>query len=70
MHRAIGFGLIAVGVVLLVLGFNAADSFSSEVSEFFTGEPSNRAIWLMIGGVAAVAVGVALSAMSRRALTR
>lgn len=70
MHRALGFGLIAVGVVLLVLGFNAADSFSSEVSEFFTGEPTNRAIWLMIGGVAALATGVALSAMSRRALTR
>ena len=70
MHRAIGFGLMAVGVVLLVLGFQAADSFASDVSRFFTGEPTNRAVWLMIGGVAAVAVGIALTAMSRRALTR
>jgi hypothetical protein len=70
MHRAVGFGLIAVGVVLLVLGFQAADSFASDVHKFFTGDPTDRAVWLMIGGVAAAAVGIALTVMPRRALTR
>lgn len=70
MHRAIGFGLAAVGVVLFVLGVNAADSFASDVSRFFTGEPTDRAVWLMIGGVAAIVVGGVLAASSRRDIAR
>lgn len=70
MHRAIGLGLLAVGVVLLVIGISAADSFSSDVSRFFTGEPTNRAVWYMIGGVAAIVTGGVVAAMSKRALVK
>ena len=67
MTRALAFGLIAVGIVLLVLGINSADSVSSEVKEFFEGTPTDKSIWLLIGGVLALVVGLgALFAAGRR----
>ncbi|MCC6677256.1 MAG: DUF3185 family protein [Phycisphaerales bacterium] len=68
MQKVIGLVLIAVGVVLLVLGISAADSLSSDISRFFTGEPTDRAIWLLIGGVAAIVGGGVLAALPGRAL--
>jgi hypothetical protein len=70
MHRAIGLGVLAVGIVLLVLGISAADSPASEWSRFFTGEPTDRAIWLMIGGVAGIVVGGVMAAMSKKQLVK
>lgn len=68
MQKVIGLVLIAIGIVLLVLGISAADSLSSDISRFFTGEPTDRAIWLLIGGVAAIVGGGALAALSPRVL--
>lgn len=65
MQRVIGIVLVAVGLVLLVLGINAADSFASSVSKFFTGNPTDRAVWMMIGGVAAIIGGGVMASMSR-----
>lgn len=50
--------LIAVGVILLVYGFSAADSISSGFSELFTGSPSDKAIWLQLGGAVALIIGI------------
>jgi uncharacterized membrane protein YidH (DUF202 family) len=61
MRSILGIVLILTGVVLLVLGLSASDSLASAFSRFFTGEPTDRAIWLMLGGVVALAVGGALS---------
>jgi hypothetical protein len=44
-----------------------ADSFASDVSEFFTGSPTDRAIWLIAGGAAATALGGILSLTGRSA---
>ena len=50
MNKIVGVALLVVGVVLLVMGINAANSFSSEVSEAFRGTPTDRSIWLLVGG--------------------
>ena len=50
MNKIVGVALLGVGVVLLVMGINASNSFSSEVSEAFRGTPSDRSIWLLVGG--------------------
>ena len=68
MRRIIGLSLVVVGVVLLVWGFNAADSFASDVSRFFTGSPTDRAIWLTIAGVAAIVAGGVAVALPNKAL--
>ena len=58
MKIMIGAALLAAGAVFLVVGINASDSVSSEISEFFTGEPTERAVWLIAGGAALAAAGL------------
>ena len=70
MKRAIGFALLAIGVVLLIFGISSADSLASDVSRFFTGEPTDRAMWLIIGGVGAIVAGAVLAMVPGRQLAR
>jgi hypothetical protein len=58
MYRLISLIILVGGIVLLVYGGLALDSFSSDVSRFFTGSPTDKTIWLMIGGVVAVVIGL------------
>jgi hypothetical protein len=47
-----------IGVVLLIFGISASQSFSSDVSRFFTGSPTDKAVWMTIGGAAALIIGL------------
>ena len=58
MNKLISLAILALGIVLVIYGVSALDSFSSDVSRFFTGSPTDKSIWLMIGGVAAIVVGL------------
>lgn len=58
MNRILSLALLVVGCVLVVFGVSASHSMSSDMSRFFTGNPSDRAMWLMIGGVVAALVGI------------
>ena len=58
MNKAVSLALLAIGILLIVYGINADNSFSSDISRAFTGSPTDRTIWLLIGGVAAVVVGL------------
>lgn len=49
--------LFAIGGVLLYFGITASESFSSSVSRLFSGLPTERTQWLMIGGIVALALG-------------
>ena len=59
MNKIIPLALLAGGIVLIIIGFNATNSFSSDVSRFFTGSPTDKAVWMLIGGVVAAVVGLA-----------
>jgi hypothetical protein len=61
MNNIVGLAIFAVGIVLLVFGFNASHSFGSDVSRFFTGNPTDKSIWFLVGGAAAVIVGLAVA---------
>jgi drug/metabolite transporter (DMT)-like permease len=65
--RIIGISLLVVGVALLLAGVNASESVSSEFSKLFQGVPSDKAIWLMLGGALVAAVGLAKSLRGRPA---
>ena len=58
--------LLAGGVVLIILGINATNSFSSDVSRFFTGAPTDKAIWMLIGGLVAAIVGLTMTLRSSK----
>ena len=60
MKNILPLAFLIGGIVLLVLGFNATNSFSSDVSRFFTGSPTDKAMWMLIGGVVATVVGATL----------
>ena len=49
--------LLVGGIVLMVFGVSALDSLSSDISRFFTGSPTDKAIWLLVGGTVAAVVG-------------
>ena len=66
MNNIVGLAIFALGVVLLIFGFNESQSFSSDVSRFFTGNPTNHSMWLIIGGVVAVVAGLFLAITGAR----
>ena len=58
MHKAVALALLAGGILLIVFGVSAAQSFSSDMSRFFTGSPTDKAMWMLLGGVVVSIVGV------------
>lgn len=61
MNNIVGIVIFAAGIVLLVLGYNATQSLSSDVSRFFTGNPTDKSVWLLIGGAVAAIAGLVLA---------
>jgi multisubunit Na+/H+ antiporter MnhB subunit len=66
MYNIAGLAIFAIGVVLLIFGFNESQSFASDVSRFFSGNPTDRAIWMIVGGAAAVVTGLVLAIRGTR----
>jgi hypothetical protein len=66
MNRGIGIALLAVGIILIVYGINASNSVGSSFSRFFTGSPTDKTVWFLIGGVASVIVGGVMSMLPAR----
>ena len=58
MNKGMSVALLVVGTLLLIWGVSAMESFSSDVSRFFTGSPTDKAVWLLIGGIGAAIVGL------------
>ena len=63
MNKIISLALLVGGIILIVYGISASDSIGSDVSRFFTGSPTDKTIWLLIGGVVAAVIGA--SGMAR-----
>ena len=49
MQRIISLLLIVAGIILIVYGYVALESMSSEISRLFTVSTNDKAIW-MFGG--------------------
>ena len=58
MNKIVSLTLLVGGVVLIIIGVNATNSFSSDVSRFFTGSPTDKAVWMLIGGAIAAIIGL------------
>ena len=58
MNTPVALALLAGGILLIIFGVSASQSFSSDLSRFFTGAPTDKAIWMLVGGVAVFIVGV------------
>lgn len=58
MNKIVSIALLVGGIVLIVYGFNSSKSLGSEFSRFFTGAPTDKTLWLLIGGVVLAGLGV------------
>jgi len=58
MNKALSLAILAGGILLLILGINAYDSSSSDISRFFTGSATDKSIWLLVGGIGGTVLGL------------
>ncbi len=58
MNKIASVALLSGGVVLIIFGINATDSFGPDVSKLFTGSATDRAVWMLLGGAVATVVGL------------
>ncbi len=59
MNRTTSLILLVAGIILLVYGLFALDSIGSSFSRFFTGSPTDKTMWLLIGGAVCATIGAA-----------
>ena len=56
--KIIGIVLLVVGVAAIVWGYNQSQTVGGQISEAFSGSPSNEILAYYIGGGIAAAVGI------------
>jgi hypothetical protein len=61
MNKAIGIALLAVGIALIIYGIDASNSASSSLSRTFNGTPTNKTLWLLLGGIGSAICGAVLT---------
>ena len=69
MNKLVSIILLAGGIVLMIVGINATNSFGSDVSRFFTGSPTDKAIWMLLGGTVAAVIGLVGLLRTRKTLS-
>ena len=57
MNKPVSLELLLSGSILIIYGVSASDSIGSSFSRFFTGSPTDKTIWLLIGGLIALVMG-------------
>jgi hypothetical protein len=57
MNKLLSIVLLAGGILLIIYGINASNSIGSGFSKLFTGSPTDKSIWMLIGGVVAAVIG-------------
>jgi hypothetical protein len=59
MNKPLSIVLVVGGVIALIYGVSASESIGSGFSRLFTGAPTDKAIWLLVTGAVATALGAA-----------
>ncbi len=65
-RRSLGIALLVGGAILLAFGLDASNSFSSDVTEAFTGSPSDRTMWMIVLGSATAVAGLFMAMVPGR----
>lgn len=59
MDKAISLAILAGGILLVIFGISASNSVSSDISRVFTDAPTDKAIWMLVGGIVVTIIGAA-----------
>ncbi len=57
MNKIVSLVLLGLGIALIIFGVSASNSIGSDFSRLFTGSPTDKSIWLLVGGVIVAVVG-------------
>ncbi|MGA9032357.1 MAG: DUF3185 family protein [Sulfuricaulis sp.] len=57
MDKTISLAMLAGGILLVIFGVNASNSVSSDISRVFTDAPTDKAIWMLVGGIVVTVIG-------------
>ena len=57
MDKIISLAMLAGGILLVIFGVNASNSVSSDISRVFTDAPTDKAIWMLVGGIVVTVIG-------------
>jgi len=58
MNKLDSLILLVGGVLLMLIGVNATNSLGSDIWWFFSSSPTNKAVWVIIGGIVASIIGL------------
>jgi divalent metal cation (Fe/Co/Zn/Cd) transporter len=58
MDKTISLAVLAGGILLVIFGVSASNSVSSDISRIFTDAPTDKAIWMLVGGIVATIIGL------------
>jgi hypothetical protein len=58
MNKGTSIALLVAGLLLLAYGVHASESVGSGFSRLFTGAPTDKTVYLMVGGILASIVGL------------
>jgi hypothetical protein len=61
MNKAIALALLVGGIILIIFGVNESHSFGSDVNRFFTGNPTDKSMWMLVGGAVAAIAGLTMT---------
>ncbi|MEX0963958.1 MAG: DUF3185 family protein [Pseudohongiellaceae bacterium] len=57
----LGMALLVAGVIMLYFGWQSSESIGDQLTESLTGRFTNETMFFIIGGAAAIVVGLYLS---------
>jgi LPXTG-motif cell wall-anchored protein len=57
MSKVPSIAFFTAGIILLVYGLNASNSFSSSVTQAVAGTPTDKSIWLIVLGILGILTG-------------
>lgn len=66
INRILGVIVFAIGVVLLILAYNASNAPLEELSNTLTGRYSDRTMWYFVLGIASAVGGGLLATFGSR----
>jgi hypothetical protein len=61
MNKGVALALLVGGIILIIFGVNESNSFGSDVNRFFTGNPTDKAMWMLVGGAVAAVAGLTMT---------
>jgi hypothetical protein len=64
--RLVGLIVLVIGVILLGFGLNATDAPVDQISETLTGKYTDRTMWYLVSGGAAIVAGGLLALFGNR----